>query len=635
MVRTERWRVLLAATLLGVVLLARPALAQDTTAPAPGATSSSTSTGPSTPTTAASTTPTTAATTTTVDPRSTVPNPKVVGPVAFDAGSKGHPVASSVDPLAQAGYVEQELFVEGTSVVHGQAGRWGSDGRWEVSDQAEVPYRTRILVRRPTDASAFDGTVIVSWLNVSGAFEVDPEWAQAGPELMREGAVFVGVSAQTLGIDGPLGARKWDPDRYDDLTLPGDSLSYDVFSQVGQAIRSPKGVDPLAGLSSHRRLVASGQSQSAQRLVTYINAFQPSTNMFDGFLLVSRFRGAAPLGRTLLPQQGALDPDGHDASHPFFPDPLAGLLSGPQRAQVRADTTVPVFVVLTETEAVQDAAVRRPDSALFRTWEVAGASHVDATTTAAIVAQLRRDFPKVPLEQLECEQANAFPTRYALRAALRSLSAWVAKGTPPPTAPPLQRDPSSGEIVRGADGNALGGLRLPEIDVPTARHQGGSDEDGYCGLAGSSAPFSAADLAARYPTPTAYTDAVAAATAAAVQAGHLLPEDAAEIVNGSLGGATKASIDDLAAPSDPAAPATADKKAESGSSGSAPASATGGASGGSDRVQAASASHAERGWLATTGRDLITPVLVALLLLVNGKVVLTVAHQRRGARRSD
>jgi hypothetical protein len=632
MVRTDRWRVLLAATLLGVVLIAPPALAQDTSSGT--ATTVTTAFPPegSTPTTAP-TSSTTGATTTTVDARSTVPTPKVVGPIAADVGTKGHPLAAAVDPLKAAGYVEHELFVEGSAVVHGQAGTWGTDGRWAVSNQATVPYRTRVLVRRPIDPSRFDGTVVVSWLNVSGAFEIDPEWAQAGDELMREGAVFVGVSAQTLGIDGPLGARRWDPDRYADLTLPGDSLSYDVFSQVAKAIRTPKGVDLLGGLSTARRLIASGQSQSAQRLVTYLNAFQPTTHMFDGFLLVSRFRGAAPLGRTLLPQQGALDPDGSDASHPFFPDPLAALLSGPPRAQVRADTTVPVFTVITETEAAQDAAVRRPDSALYRTWEVAGSSHVDATSTAATVAQLQRDFPKAPLSQIvDCAAPNTFPTRYALRAALHSLSSWVADGTPPATAPSLRRDPATGALVRDAAGNVLGGLRLPQIDVPTATHTGLSDDDGYyCGLAGHSTPFSAADLAARYPTPTAYTDAVAAASAAAVSAGHLLPDDAAEIVAASRGGATEASIDELIAP--PTTKVAVGKgngtgKGEVAAGSAAPAAGSGDAGNDPSRVTAAASSHAQ-GWLATTGRDLITPLLIGLLLLINGRVVLTVAHQRR------
>ena len=165
---------------------------------------------------------------------------------------------------------------------------------------------------------------------------------------------------------------------------------------------------------------------------------------------------------------------------------------------------------------------------------------------------------------------------------------------------------------------------------PTAQHSGESDDDGYCGLAGSSVPFSAADLSARYPTPTAYTDAIAARAAAAVQAGHLLSEDAAEILTTSQGGATKAAIAELATPAAAAEAASAPETAGSRSTADASEPA---ASRGSDRVSAAAASHAERGWLATTGRDLITPVLIGLLLLINGRVVLTVAHQRRGARR--
>jgi hypothetical protein len=486
-----------------------------------------------------------------------------------------------------------------------------------------------VLVRRPTDPAKFNGTVVVSWLNVNGAFESDPEWAQVGDELMREGAAFVGVSAQMLGIDGPLGARRWDPDRYGDLDLSADSLSYDIFSQAAQAIRSPKGVDPLAGLSKTRRLIASGQSQSAQRLVTYLNAFQPTTHMFDGFFLVSRFRGAAPIGRALLPAQGVLDPDGADPDHPFLADPLAALVSGPAQALVRADTDVPVFVVVTETEARQDAPVRRPDSALFRTWEVAGASHVDATGTTATVTQLKRDFPTIPLGQLDCPDPNVFPARYALRAAVRSLTTWVADGTAPTTAPPLARDPKTGALLRDADGNALGGLRLPEIDVPTARYGGESTAQGYCGLTGSTVPFAASKLAARYPTTEAYAGAVAAAADAAVAAGHLLPEDAAEIVAAARGGATQAVIADDAAAAAVGAVASGRSSAASSTPGSGSAAPS------DPSVSAASASKAtsaDHGWLATTGRDLITPVLIGLLLILNGRVVLTIAHQRRGSR---
>jgi hypothetical protein len=632
MVRTGTWRVLLATTLLGVAGFAAPAGAaprQDSTTTTAADPSSTTSTVPASTTTVPPTTTTRPpATTTTLPP---VPNPSVTGPISAKSGTRGHAIASALDDLAAQGYEEQEYFLQGTAHLYGPQGRWGDDGRWSVTLAGSAPYRTRLLVRKPTDPSRFDGTVVVSWLNVNGAFETDPEWAQLGTELMREGAAFVEVSAQMLGIDGPLGAKQWDEARYGTLDLSSDALSYDVFSQAAQALRRPKGIDPLDGFASSRRLIASGQSQSAQRLVTYINAFQPVTKLFDGFLLVSRFRGAAPLGRTLLPAEGVLDPDGADPNHPFLPDPLAALVSGPAQAQIRTDTKVPVFVVLSETEARQDRPVRRADSDRFRTWEVAGASHVDATGTAATIAQLRRDFPKVPTGQLtSCPDPNTFPMRFALRAAVASLARWVAEGTPPATAPPLSIDPKTGDLARDARGNAIGGLRLPAIDVPTARYSGQSNGSGYCGLTGATVPFSPSTLAQLYPTPQAFSDAVAGAANAAVAAGHLLADDADGIVAASRGGATQAVVATTKMAAAAAGASTAGSSAAT-SSGAA-ASSSAGATDAQAAPASATRSPSDQGWLATTGRDLLAPLLIALLLLVNGRVVVTIAQQRRRGR---
>src|SRR5258705_2757200 len=54
---------------------------------------------------------------------------------------------------------------------------------------------------------------------------------------------------------------------------PGDAYSYDIFSQAAQAIRHPGTVNPLSGLRV-RHVIATGRSQSAFRLVTYINAIR-------------------------------------------------------------------------------------------------------------------------------------------------------------------------------------------------------------------------------------------------------------------------------------------------------------------------------------------------------------------------
>jgi hypothetical protein len=522
--------------------------------------------------------------------------------------------------LAEHGYVEQEFFFGGTADVHAAAGTWAEDGRWATTVESSKPFRTRMLVRRPIDPSRFNGNVVVSWLNVDGGYDNDVEWALAGDELMREGTVYVGVSAQSLGIDGLLGAVLWDPARYSSLGLHDEALSYDVFSQAGELLKDPADVDPLEGLSSERRLIASGQSQSAQRLVTYINAFHPTAKVYDGFVLLARFAGAAPLGAATYTRP--------DPSSPDVPDPGPALLSGPPRAKVRDDTDVPVFVVLTETEVRQNDAVRRADSDLYRTWEVAGSAHTDSTVLAAQRALIKRDFPLALLDPMAaCPTPNAFPTAYAVRAAYRAMNAWVADGDEPPTAPRITREPG-GAIERDDAGNARGGLRLPDIEVPTARHSGESAAQRFCSLVGSTVAFDADELADRYPGRSDYADKVADAAEAAVEAGYLVPEDAQAVAaaatrspNGAALAAGASSPDAAASspdsPGDVAAPA-------------APGSAAGAAAAGA--TDQAKAARSDPSWMASTGRDLITPVLIGLLLLLNGRVVLTIANQRRSNR---
>src|SRR4029450_10229253 len=97
---------------------------------------------------------------------------------------------------------------------------------------------------------------------VTTGLDLDNEFRFAHQELLREGYAWVGASAQQVGIEGGDGAcpgdpgpggilalKEWAPERYGELDHPGDDYSYDIFSQVAQAIRRPDGVDPLAGLA--------------------------------------------------------------------------------------------------------------------------------------------------------------------------------------------------------------------------------------------------------------------------------------------------------------------------------------------------------------------------------------------------
>ena len=87
--------------------------------------------------------------------------------------------------LAASGYEEHEHFVSGTATAF-RADATPSDGKWTITPTTAAAYKTRILVRRPTNPAHFNGTVIVEWMNVS-AGESAPDWDFLNPMLMRDG----------------------------------------------------------------------------------------------------------------------------------------------------------------------------------------------------------------------------------------------------------------------------------------------------------------------------------------------------------------------------------------------------------------------------------------------------------------
>src|SRR6202161_4551962 len=201
------------------------------------------------------------------------------------------PVLIPAYPLESVGYTEQEFLVEGVARSFALTGERTADGRWSVKEDAEAPYATRILVRRPIDPAAFSGTVAVEWNNVSGGVDVSPDWSLLQRGLIGRGHIWVGVSVQKAGIDGGglvegLHLKVLAPDRYGLLKHPGDAWSFDIFSQVGALLRSPSAA--ALGVPGAERLIALGESQSAFFLVTYINAIDHAAQVYDGFFVHGR-----------------------------------------------------------------------------------------------------------------------------------------------------------------------------------------------------------------------------------------------------------------------------------------------------------------------------------------------------------
>ncbi len=133
--------------------------------------------------------------------------------------------------LAIHGYIEEEFFIEGT------ASRYNTPAQTTgtVID-GNHPYKTRVVVRRPADAKRFNGTVLVEWDNVTNNFDAENMWFFAWEHMISDGYIWVGVSAQNVGITA---LKKFSNERYGSLdvthgaTVTGDALSYDIFSQAG------------------------------------------------------------------------------------------------------------------------------------------------------------------------------------------------------------------------------------------------------------------------------------------------------------------------------------------------------------------------------------------------------------------
>jgi Alpha/beta hydrolase domain len=452
----------------------------------------------------------------TLSPREHVPSPQVIGPIT--GGLHRHPFTSSPVPLGLAGYTEQEFFVKGIATGYRQAGTWGSDGRWTARPAETASYETRILVRRPASPARFNGTVVVEWLNVSFAIDVDPDYLYESQELVRAGYAWVGVSAQQLGVQGPFGLTHWDPFRYHALHHPGDTFSYSIFSQAARALLHPRGARPLGPLHA-RALIADGESQSAERMVTYANAIQPLDRLFDGFLIHSRGAGGAPISQA----------------------PEASQAQVPAVARIRTDIGTPVLTVESQTDILASGLgylpATQPDSRWFRLWEVPGTSHVDETELGLSAAEVLRDIPFFP--QGTCRHLpNEGQERYVMDAALARLNRWARVGVPVPGAARIVI--RNGAYVTDRFGNALGGVRTPALDAPTATltGTGNTGTSALCFLLGTTTPLSTARLAALYPLHSNYVAAVARSAASGVRHGFLLPADALQIDQDAAGSVT-------------------------------------------------------------------------------------------------
>ena len=91
-------------------------------------------------------------------------------------------------------------------------------------------------------------------------------------------------------------------------------------------------------------------------------------------------------------------------------------------------------------------------------------------------------------------------------------------------------EPGRTVLQRDAYGNAIGGVRSVQVDVPLATLDGINSGTGFCGLFGGTHALTDGQLQARYASKAAFLAEYEADLDALVASGHLLHVDADELL---------------------------------------------------------------------------------------------------------
>jgi hypothetical protein len=308
-----------------------------------------------------------------------------------------------------------------------------------------------------------------------------------------------------------------------------EGLRWDAISQIVALLKSDAPGRPLAAL----RVEAVYLATQGGDVQTYINAIHPNAKLsngkpvFDGYLLKS------PAVPSRINQCAT-----------------APAVGDPRRLIRKID--VPVIAVVAQGEIVDAVPVRRADSDApddkFRIYEISGSGHIDKFAysgfplfpdqiAAAGTAQGTPDWPFTAKCDPEIPMMPSPMMSYVFDATYAILTQWVRKGTAAPHGTPL--DVKGAAVTLDANGNGVGGVRNPYVEVPAATYFTNSTGPGVCREMGREVQYDRAKFQMMYPTAKAYTDKVAQAADRLVKERWLTESDAKKIKQEAQARATK------------------------------------------------------------------------------------------------
>jgi len=413
-----------------------------------------------------------------------------------------------------------------------------------------VEYSSDIVLLMPATPSKGNGTLIVDVPNRGRVYGValynSPHDEPFESGTLAQGTGFLEDRGFTLAEVGwELGKGAQLPTFVDAAgkTQYVEGAGFAIMRDAGDYFAHAQGDNPLKGAIKHT--LASGKSQSGRFLKTLLLAGFNQTHghrVFDGMHIFVSGSGLLPILRSSPGPQSSGD------AAPSFQDPdFKGVHEGPftigeilAKVTARKETPPRIVMISSTTDFLSlrasmgrtgsDGTKEQPIPESVRMYDIAGASH----------AVLLKSDCKLPRERLDWMPVS--------RATLLHLDKWVAANVAPPANRLMPLEPATGdpEVLaapktspkavierpkRDADGNVLGGVRLPDVAVPLGVHAAQQDPTTFgCSLAGAFLPFPDTKIAERYKNRDDYVNRIRIAARSLEAEGFLLPDDAAVII---------------------------------------------------------------------------------------------------------
>jgi Alpha/beta hydrolase domain len=444
-------------------------------------------------------------------------------------------------------------------------------------------YDMPVWIIAPANLGDGNGTVVMEALHSLAVTLVRPSGSegeqplalkQLGPRfLFRQGTLggspapnysWIGVRWDPRGLTTPFPQVRYDhvyEQRYgvspgafvapaNRATEVGRAMLADLADAVRQGVLTMRGEDERQ-FASVQRVIAYGHSQIGGLLRRLLNDPPSAANgggahhepLFDGWL-IGGARGTYERWPTIS---------------------AAGVLTS-RPPITRAEPTpasngnVIEFAPEADVGPLRDVTpgnefVRFGDTAWYRSYEISGAPHFSWGTTAAnadsgaaillpdladsvnevaAISGVPPDSVLPVIDAFDCVEThpliytNPLDMNPVVRALLVAMEEWLKDGTPPP--PSMWLTPTEGEarygdasMKRDSVGNALGGIRLPDVEVGRGRFYGVSPDSPPAGANIRAGAYF--DLHAHFRNHGAYVRAFAAQANALLAARLLLEDD--------------------------------------------------------------------------------------------------------------